>query len=210
MSLPTKSVLLPKVFPLSLVNLGQLLPNPLNPSFNSGIPERPITEDDYSKLEESEYATTLTLEKSGKLKASFTKLFGAFFGVRTANAIGLYAPMAFHLELKQPDVTFRKVVQEPEIQVWSTDMAQSVFPTVPGVPGRVGTDGRARRPSFIKTAVLWVDGRALQSYWERDLPVGPGHHLDGLTSPTGPWRHLQGLAVDSRACQLPSGPGSHL
>ena len=30
------------------------------------------------------------------------------------------------------------------------------------VPGRVGTDGRAKHPSFIKTAVLWGDGRALQ------------------------------------------------
>ena len=100
------------------------MPNPLNPSFNSCIPKRPITEGDYSKLEESEYAATLTLEKSGKLKASFTKLFGAFFGVRTANTIGLYAPTAFHLELKQPDATFRKVVQEPEVQVWLNDMAQ--------------------------------------------------------------------------------------
>jgi len=51
----------------------------------------------------------------------------------------------------------------------------TVFPTVPGM---VGTDGRARRPSFIKMAVLWVDSRALQSYWERDMPVGPGRHLD--------------------------------
>jgi len=73
---------------------------------------------------------------------------------------------------------------------------------VPGVPGRVGTDGRARRPSFIKTAVLWVDGQALQSYWERDLPVGPGRHLDGLTFPTGPCRHLQGPAVTYSPCQF--------
>ncbi|CAZ80991.1 unnamed protein product [Tuber melanosporum] len=124
MSPPTKSVLLPKVFPLSLVNLGQLLPNPLNPSFSSCIPERPITEDDYSKLEESEYTATLTLEKSGKLKASFTKLFGAFFGVRTVNTIGLYARTAFHLELIQPDAIFRKVVQESEVQAWLNEMAQ--------------------------------------------------------------------------------------
>ena len=73
---------------------------------------------------------------------------------------------------------------------------------VPGVPGKVGADGRARRPSFIKTAVLWVDGRALQSYWERDLPVGPGRHLDGLTSPTGPWRRLQGPAVTYSPCKF--------
>ena len=57
---------------------------------------------------------------------------------------------------------------------------------VPGVLSRVGTDDRARHPYFIKTAVLLVDGRALQSYWERDLPVGPSRHLDGLTPPTGP------------------------
>lgn len=121
---PTKSVLLPKVFPLSLVNLGQLLPNPLNPSFNSCVPEGPITEDDYSKLEEKEYIARLTLEKSGKLKASLTKLFGVFFGVRTANAMGLYAPTAFHLELKQPEAMLRRVVEEPEVQAWLNEMAQ--------------------------------------------------------------------------------------
>jgi len=81
---------------------------------------------------------------------------------------------------------------------------------VPGVPGRVGTDGRAKRPSFIKTAVLWVDGRALQSYWERDLPAGPGRHLDGLTYPTGPRRHLQGPAVIYRARPSPIAPASFL
>ena len=81
---------------------------------------------------------------------------------------------------------------------------------VPGVPGRVGTDGRAKRPSFIKTAVLWVDGRALQSYWERDLPAGPSRHLDGLTSPTGPRRHLQGPAVIYRARPSPIAPARFL
>ena len=30
----------------------------------------------------------------------------------------------------------------------------SVFPTIPGVPGRVGKDARKWRPSSIKTAVL--------------------------------------------------------
>ena len=145
MSPPTKSVLLPKVFPLSLINLGQLLPNPLNPSFNSCIPERPITEDDYSKLEESEYTATLTLEKSGKLKASFTKLFGAFFGVRTANMIGLYAPTAFHLELKQPDATLRTVVQEPGVQAWLNDMAQYRKPVYFVVGLQVIIDGVFRQ-----------------------------------------------------------------
>ena len=79
MSPQTKSILLPKVFPLSLVNLGQLLPNPLSSSINSCISKRLIT-DDYLKLEKSEYTATLTLEKSGKLKVSFTKLFRVFFG----------------------------------------------------------------------------------------------------------------------------------
>ncbi|KAG0136176.1 hypothetical protein HOY82DRAFT_599336 [Tuber indicum] len=36
-------------------------------------------------------------------------------------------------------------------------------PVFPTVPGEVGKDGRARRPSFTKTAVLGGDGRALQS-----------------------------------------------
>jgi len=37
-------------------------------------------------------------------------------------------------------------------------------PIVPSVPGRVGKDGWARRPSFVNTPGLWVDGRALQSF----------------------------------------------
>ena len=84
MSPQTKSILLPKL-PLSLVNLGQLLPNPLSSSINSCISKRLIT-DDYLKLEKSEYTATLTLEKSGKLKVSFTKLFRVFFGVGAAKA----------------------------------------------------------------------------------------------------------------------------
>ena len=39
-------------------------------------------------------------------------------------------------------------------------------PIVPSVPGRVGKDGQARRPSFVNTAGLGVDGRALQSFLE--------------------------------------------
>ena len=48
------------------------------------------------------------------------------------------------------------------------------------VLGGAGWDGRPgnlRPLLFVKTAVLWVDGLALHSYWERDLPVGPGSHL---------------------------------
>jgi len=58
---------------------------------------------------------------------------------------------------------------------------------VPGVPGRVSQDGRAKRPNLNKTAVLGVDGRALQSLVRWALPVvickarpstvGPGRQL---------------------------------
>ena len=44
-------------------------------------------------------------------------------------------------------------------------------PIVPSVPGRVGKDARAKRPSLRKTAVLVVDCRALQSLVRRVLPV---------------------------------------
>jgi len=46
--------------------------------------------------------------------------------------------------------------------------SRAVFPTV---PGRVSKDGRAKRPNFIKTAVLGVDGRALPSLVRWLLPV---------------------------------------
>ena len=55
---------------------------------------------------------------------------------------------------------------------------RSCTSVVPSVPGRVGKDGRARRPSSIMTAVL-CDGRALQSFCERNLPVGPERLLQG-------------------------------
>ena len=58
---------------------------------------------------------------------------------------------------------------------------------VPGVPGRVSQDGRAKRLNLSKTAVLGVDGRALQSLVRWVLPVvicrarsstvGPGSQL---------------------------------
>ncbi|KAG0129270.1 hypothetical protein HOY82DRAFT_540870 [Tuber indicum] len=53
----------------------------------------------------------------------------------------------------------------PNISLPTTRRASSVFPTVPAVPGKVGKDGRARRPSFLKTAVLaqmGYSGRQLQ------------------------------------------------
>ena len=58
---------------------------------------------------------------------------------------------------------------------------------VKSVPGRVSKDARAKRPNLGKTAVLGVDGRALQSLVKWVLPVvicrarpssaGPGRHL---------------------------------
>ena len=58
---------------------------------------------------------------------------------------------------------------------------------VKSVPGRVSKDTRAKRPNLSKTAVLGVDGRALQSLVKWVLPVvicgarpssaGPGRHL---------------------------------
>jgi len=54
------------------------------------------------------------------------------------------------------------VNQESNRIIGSTFRRSSpVFPTV---LGRGGTDGQAKRLSFIKTAVLCVDSQALQSY----------------------------------------------
>ncbi|RPA93255.1 hypothetical protein L873DRAFT_1816206 [Choiromyces venosus 120613-1] len=50
---------------------------------------------------------------------------------------------------------------------------------VQGVPGRVDKDGRARRPSFIKMAVLGVDARALQSSDMIEQMAYSGRHLQG-------------------------------
>ena len=56
-------------------------------------------------------------------------------------------------------------------QIKDACASEPVFPTVPGVPGRVSKDGRAKRPNFFKTAVLGVDGRALPSLVRWLLPV---------------------------------------
>ncbi|CUS09401.1 unnamed protein product [Tuber aestivum] len=124
MSPPPKSVLLPKVFPPSLVNLGQLLPDPRDPSLDPCIPERPATEDDYAKTVYSGYTTTVTLDESARLSVSLTNLFGALFGARKASTIDLHAPTAYHIVLKQPDTIFSRVVQEPDVQNWLNRMAQ--------------------------------------------------------------------------------------
>ena len=44
-------------------------------------------------------------------------------------------------------------------------------PIVQSVLGRVGKDARVKRPNLSKTAVLVVDGRALQSFIRGVLPV---------------------------------------
>ena len=55
-------------------------------------------------------------------------------------------------------------INQPMLPVISdpgSEHPDPVFPTVPGVPGRVGKECRARRPKIARTAVLGVDGRAL-------------------------------------------------
>jgi len=47
---------------------------------------------------------------------------------------------------------------------------------LPGVLRRVGKDGRARCPSCVKTAVLWVDGRHLLEYSPHQFSVRPIYH----------------------------------
>ncbi|RPA97059.1 hypothetical protein L873DRAFT_1156245 [Choiromyces venosus 120613-1] len=74
---------------------------------------------------------------------------------------------------------------------------------VPGVPGGVGKDGRARRPSFVKTAVLRVDARALQSYGKWHLPAV---NCRARPSFAGPGRHSQGPAVICRPGASSVGP----
>ncbi|KAG0635828.1 hypothetical protein HOY80DRAFT_1139578 [Tuber brumale] len=85
-----------------------------------------------------------------------------------------------------------------------------VFPTVPGVPGRVGEDGRAWRPHFIKTAVLGVDARALESYYKWHLPAGPDVTRRARPLPTGPGRHPQGPTITYRARPSPAVTGRNL
>ncbi|RPA96216.1 hypothetical protein L873DRAFT_1845563 [Choiromyces venosus 120613-1] len=103
--------------------------------------------------------------------------------------------------LKQP----RELPESAESGMMDTSMleqimgvllehALAVSPAVPGVPGRADKDGRARRPSFIKTAVLGVDARALQS-------------SDMIEQMAYSGRHLQGPAVTCRAPQSPAVTG---
>ncbi|KAG0644463.1 general substrate transporter [Tuber brumale] len=88
-----------------------------------------------------------------------------------------------------PSVFFVFAILSIAFFVWG--FLCSVFPTVPGVPGRVGEDGRAWRPHFIKTAVLGVDARALESYYKWHLPAVI---CRARPLPTGPDRHLPSLA----------------
>ncbi|RPA88905.1 hypothetical protein L873DRAFT_1823814 [Choiromyces venosus 120613-1] len=74
---------------------------------------------------------------------------------------------------------------------------------VPGVPGGVGKDGRAWRPSFVKTAVLRVDARALQSYGKWHLPAVIHRARPSFA---GPGRHSQGPAVICRLRASSVGP----
>ena len=70
---------------------------------------------------------------------------------------------------------------------------------VKSVPSRVSKDARAKRPNLSKTAVLGVDGRALQSLVKWVLPVvicrarpssaGPGRH-----------QHFASIIDDVRSC----------
>ena len=75
-------------------------------------------------------------------------------------------------------------------------------PIVQSVLGRVGKDARVKRPNLSKTAVLVVDGRALQSFIRGVLPVvlcralqGPAVIHGALQGPTVIHGALQGPAV---------------
>ena len=54
--------------------------------------------------------------------------------------------------------------------IFSTDSCTRV---VPGVQDKVGEIAREQHPSFLLTAVLGVDGRALQSQHKHDVTVEP-------------------------------------
>ena len=80
-------------------------------------------------------------------------------------------------------------------------------PIVPSIPGRVGKDARAKRPSLRKTAVLVVDCRALQSLVRRVLPVVL---CRARPSPLGPCGARPSSIGLGRHPWGPAGPGSPL
>ncbi|PWW79013.1 hypothetical protein C7212DRAFT_356226 [Tuber magnatum] len=87
------SCMQPHLNPLSLVNA--------NPSLDSCIPERPTRENDYATTVNSDYTTAVTLDKSAKLRVSFTNPFGALFGAERANTTDFPASTASDIPLNR-------------------------------------------------------------------------------------------------------------
>jgi len=111
------------------------------------------------------------------------------------------------IEWCKPEVglkrTFDMVTIENFLKV-ERQGAFAVFPTVPGVRGKGSKDGRVKRLNLSKTAVLGVDGRALQarlsSIGGKPISVSVLLHLRHLPSP----QSVQGNHQDGRHNLRPS------
>src|SRR3954471_14429667 len=125
MSSAPRSVLLPKLFPKELLALGQLLPNPLNPSisnFSSSIlsvgPELTIPAEP-----EAPYSSFVSLEREGRFSVSLTRLLGLHIGAKHGNFLKIDADAMEYTSLKTPETVFESICNDDSAKEWMKTMA---------------------------------------------------------------------------------------
>lgn len=126
MSQHPRAVLLPKLFPLDLLTLGEFLTNPLQPTVNSHV-AKDIALDPTAILSarpEAPYKTFVSLEKEGRFSVTFTKLLGLNVGAKRGNFLKIEAEEMLYRTLKHPEAIFRSICESDEAsKQWIANMA---------------------------------------------------------------------------------------
>ena len=121
MSPVPKAILLPKLLPFDLVDIGYLLPKPLYPSISS----RPVSVPDEECTKphvENDYKTIVSTRGDGGIKASLTHLFGLKIGKEQTNVIQIEAEVMTYRTLKNADATFSTICEDNATREWISKM----------------------------------------------------------------------------------------
>ncbi|OCL11651.1 hypothetical protein AOQ84DRAFT_182453 [Glonium stellatum] len=114
-------VLLPEPVPSSALVLGQLLPNPLAPLSASFVSPSTLQADHLSEsLVQSQYRDIISVDHESRLAAS---LNGLELGTTPENVLHVQADEMEYKSLKQPNITFDSICQDPAAQQWIQEMA---------------------------------------------------------------------------------------
>ncbi|KAH8901499.1 hypothetical protein GQ53DRAFT_740382 [Thozetella sp. PMI_491] len=121
---PPDEVLLPKVFPIDLVSLGQLVRNPLVPNvdtYRGGSAS--VGPDDISTPDAEEpFSAIVSTDIKGRFNVGLTRYLGFKTSGKSTNLISIKAERLERCTLKDTGKVFRDICKSKNAQDWINDM----------------------------------------------------------------------------------------